>query len=94
MKRADAQTEPFAILEPLVRFSREELLARAALRPVGEILDCADFHLCCRCASLAALNEGAEPPAGLDAGVLAERHRAFIWLIEGGGDWDDVAARA
>ncbi|MGA9581121.1 MAG: DUF4272 domain-containing protein [Allosphingosinicella sp.] len=94
MGKADAQTEPFAILEPLVRFSREELLARAALRPAGEILDYADLHLCRHCAALVALGEGADPPAGLDSGVLAERHRAFTWLIEGGGDWDAVVARA
>jgi hypothetical protein len=94
MRRADAQTEPFAILEPLVRFRREELLARAALRPAGEILDCADLHFCYQCASLLALDEGTEPPAGLDSSVLLERHRAFTWLLEGGGDWDEVAARA
>ena len=94
MKRADAQTEPFAILEPLVYFRREELLARAAPRPAGEILDCADLHFCYQCASLLASDEGAEPPAGLDGGVLLERYRAFTWLIEGGGDWDEVVARA
>lgn len=93
MKRADAQTEPFAILEPLVGFHRQELLARAELRPVAEILDSADLHFCYRCAALLAQDEGVEPPAGLDFGVLLERHRAFTWLIEGGGDWDEVVAR-
>lgn len=93
MKRADAQTEPFAILEPLVHFRREELLGRAELRPVGEILDSADLHFCYQCAALLSQDEGTEPPAGLDYGVLLERHRAFTWLIEGGGDWDEVVAR-
>ncbi|HEX8467612.1 MAG TPA: DUF4272 domain-containing protein [Allosphingosinicella sp.] len=94
MKRPDSQTEPFEILEPLVRFRRDELLARAALRPAGEILDSADLHFCYQCASLLALDEGAEPPAGLDSLVLLERHRAFTWLIQSGGDWDEVTARA
>jgi hypothetical protein len=93
LKRADVQTEPFEILKPLVEFRRDELLARAELRPAGEILDSADLHLCYRCASLLALDEGVEPPAGLDPQVLLERHRAFAWLIEGGGDWDSVVAR-
>lgn len=94
MKRADAQSEPFEILEPLVHFRREELLARAALRPAGEILDCADLNFCYQLASLIARDAGVELPAGLDSGVLLERDRAFTWLIGGGGDWDPVAARA
>ena len=93
MKRADAQTEPFEILEPLLYFRREELLARAALRPAGEILDCADLNFCYQLASLIARDEGVEPPAGLDSGVLLERDRAFTWLVAGGGDWDSVVAR-
>jgi Domain of unknown function (DUF4272) len=93
MKRADAQTEPFAILKPLVELRREELLARSEMRPAAEILDLADLHYCYRCASLLALDEGVEPPAGLDPQVLLERHRAFTWLIGGGGDWDEVVAR-
>ena len=40
------------------------------------------------------LGQGADAPAGLDVGVLVERNRAFTWLIEGGGDWDEVVARA
>lgn len=94
MRRADAQIEPFAILEPIVHFRREELLARAELRPAAEILDFADLHFCYQCASLLALDEGVEPPAGLDSAVLLERDRAFTWLIGGGGDWDAVVARA
>lgn len=94
MSRPAAQTEPFAILRPLVQFRREELLARAELRPAAEILDSADLHFCYQCASLLALDEGVEPPADLDSGVLLERDRAFTWLIGGGGDWDAVVARA
>lgn len=94
MRRPDSQTQPFEILEPLVRFRREELLARAAFRPAGEIRDSADLHLCYHCASLLALDQGSEPPAGLDSQVLLERHRAFTWLVGGGGEWDEVAAQA
>jgi hypothetical protein len=91
LKRPDSQTEPFAILEPLVHFRREELLGRAMLRPGGELLDSADLHFCYECASRLTLDTGEPPPAGLDGGVLLERHYAFTWLIEGGGDWDSVA---
>lgn len=93
MKRADAQTEPFEIVEPLLHFRREELLAKAALRPAGEILDSADLNFCYQLASLIARDEGVDPPAGLDSAVLLERDRAFTWLIGGGGDWDPVVAR-
>ncbi|HEX8261807.1 MAG TPA: DUF4272 domain-containing protein, partial [Allosphingosinicella sp.] len=94
LKRPDAQSEPFDILKPLVHFRRHELLERAALRPAGELLDSADLHFCWECASRLALEEEAPPPAGLDGGVLLERHRAFTWLVQGGGDWDEAAARA
>ncbi len=93
MRRADAQTEPFEIVEPLFYFRREELLARAALRPAGEILDCADLNFCYQLASLIARDEGTEPPAGFDSAVLLERDRAFTWLVAGGGDWDSVVDR-
>lgn len=93
LKRPDVQTEPFELLKPLVHFRREELLERAERRPAGEILDAADLHFCWECASRLALEEGAPPAAGLDGGVLLERHRAFTWLIEGGADWDEIVAR-
>jgi hypothetical protein len=94
LPRPEAQTEPFAILEPLVHFRREELLARAAPRPAAEVLDSADLHFCYQCASILDLDSGQAPLPPLDWGVVVERHRAFTWLIEGGGDWDDVVARA
>lgn len=94
LKRPDAQTEPFEILQPLVNFRREELLAIAARRPAGEILDQADLHFCWECAARLALDAGEPAPAGLDGDVLLERHHAFTWLVEGGGDWDEVVARA
>lgn len=89
----DAQTEPFEILKPIVQWRREELLERAELRPAGEILDSADLNFCRECASRLALDAGEPSPAGLDGGVLLERHYGFSWLIEGGGDWDSLVAR-
>ncbi|MEA3063898.1 MAG: hypothetical protein QOJ27_326 [Sphingomonadales bacterium] len=93
LARPEGQTEPFELLMAFVPWRREELLARAALRPAAELLDAADLHFCYDEAFRAARREGRTPPEGLHRGVVMERRRGFSWLVEGGGDWDAVVAR-
>jgi hypothetical protein len=93
LRRPEGQTEPFELLMAFAPWPRDELLARAALRPAAELLDSADLHLCYDEAFRAARREGRPAPVGLDGGVVMERRRGFIWLVEGGGDWDAVVAR-
>jgi hypothetical protein len=72
--------------------SRKELLSKSGIRGKMEILDEADliyrYHWATRGAEL----KGKSPPAGLDPGVVYERHYALNWLIGYmGQEWDDVS---
>jgi hypothetical protein len=67
-------------------------LARATLRPAGEILDALDqtyrLHWAVRQATQV---ERRPVPAGIEPGVVAERHHALNWLVRrDDADWDDV----
>lgn len=68
----------------------ETFVRQARLRPAREILDETDLiyrmHWAVRQAGL----EGREPPAGLDAGIVMERHYALNWLTFYEDAWDDI----
>jgi Domain of unknown function (DUF4272) len=69
----------------------EGFRARSRLRPAGEILDEADLIYRYAWATTDARAKNQETPAGLDSGVVVERHHALNWLIGYlGRDWDDV----
>lgn len=71
---------------------RAGLIGGAKLRPAAEVLDEADFVYRAHWAVKDARVRGAQTPAGLDAGVVVERHRALNWLIGYMGQaWDDVS---
>ena len=70
---------------------REEFLKKAKLRSRKEILDAADlvyrYHWAVRDAQL----NRRKAPAGLDPGVVMERHYVLNWLVGYADlDWDDV----
>jgi hypothetical protein len=70
---------------------RDEFMNKAKLRPKSEILDAADliyrYHWAVRDAQL----NGRKAPAGLDPGVVMERHYVLNWLAGYSDlDWDDV----
>ena len=58
----------------------EELLAAAKLRPRKELLDQADLIYRLRWACEDARVMGMPAPAGIDSGVVLERHRSLFWL--------------
>ena len=69
----------------------EDFVGRAALRPADEILDATDFIYRCHWAVRQALLHGEEPAAGLEPGVVYERHYALNWLTKYGDvGWDNV----
>lgn len=69
-----------------------QFLAKAKLRPAAEILDQADFIYRCDWACVYARINRQEPAAGLNPGVVLERHRALNWLIRHrDAEWDDVS---
>lgn len=67
-----------------------EFISAATLRSTGEILDETDkiyrLHWAARDASL---NDRAVP-AGLQIGVIEERHRALNWLTFYADEWDEI----
>ncbi len=65
--------------------------SRARLRPTGELLDALDLTYRLHWAVTDARVNGREAPAGLEPGVVLERHYALNWLVrDGNADWDDV----
>jgi Domain of unknown function (DUF4272) len=67
------------------------LRAMAKLRPQTDLLDAADLIYRYNWAIVQAHLNGASAPAGLDDGVVHERHTALNWLIGYMGQaWDDV----
>ena len=80
-----------AMLNLLLPTPREEVAARARLRPGPAILDALDLHYRCHWACVDARVNGAEAPGGLHPGVVYERHRALNWLTRYRDQaWDDV----
>lgn len=70
---------------------RGGMLAKAKLRPIGEILDQADLIYRTHWAVTEARINSRPMPANLDRSVVYERHYALNWLIGClGQDWDDV----
>lgn len=71
---------------------REGFSKKASLRPQAEILDEADLVYRYHWAVVDARINGRAAPAGLDGGVVMERHYALNWLI-GYMDqaWDDIS---
>lgn len=70
---------------------REGFLRKAKLRSQSEILDAADLIYRYHWAAVDARIGNRETPAGLDGGVIMERHYSLNWLI-GYMDqsWDDI----
>lgn len=72
--------------------SLEALVEQSRPRPLEELLDQADLTLRYDWACVEARIHGEEPPAGLEPGVVTERHYALNWLVGhgGGADWDEI----
>ena len=71
--------------------STDIFIGRSDLRPLTEILDEADLVYRCHWAVKEAYARGEQPPAGLDRGVVIERHIALNWLrTYHSQSWDNV----
>lgn len=80
-----------AIARVAIDQADEALIAKAQLRPVGELLDALDAiyrrHWLVRQARL----DERDPPIGLHPSVVYERHYALNWLLRfDEQDWDEV----
>jgi hypothetical protein len=67
------------------------LLRGARLRAPGELLDALDLHYRLHWAVRQAQVDQREGPAGVDGGVVLERHYALNWLVRfEESEWDEV----
>lgn len=70
----------------------EGLRKKARLRPQADILDACDLIYRYHWAVVDARLKNAPAPAGLDSGVVYERHYALNWLVGYmDQDWDDIS---
>lgn len=70
----------------------KRFLEEARVRAAREILDEADLIYRYNWACVSARVKSQPAPAGLNAGIVVERHYALNWLIGyGGQDWDNIS---
>ena len=63
----------------------------ASLRPAAEVLDALDLTFRLHWATTEARSRKTPGPAGVEPGVVSERHYALNWLVHfEDADWDDV----
>lgn len=80
-----------ALAKAMLERGNHDFVDSAALRPTAEILDALDMHFRFHWATTDARGKKGPPPAGLEPGVVAERHYALNWLVRfEDAAWDDV----
>lgn len=80
------------LAETLRALGPDGLRRKARLRSQAELLDAADLIYRTNWAVVQARLDGTAPPAGLDPGVVYERHYVLNWLIGYGGQaWDNIS---
>ncbi|MFS2135150.1 DUF4272 domain-containing protein [Duganella sp. Dugasp56] len=88
---ADAICDVAAISRTVIERGTDGLRKQLAMRPAGELLDALDLHYRLHWATRQAILKKTPAPAGLNDGVLQERHLALNWLVRfEDRDWDDV----
>jgi hypothetical protein len=88
---ADAICDVSAISCTAIERGTEGLRKQPAARPASEILDALDLHYRLHWATRQAILKKNPAPAGLNDGVLQERHHALNWLVRfEDREWDDV----
>ncbi|ELX08306.1 hypothetical protein Jab_2c03520 [Janthinobacterium sp. HH01] len=88
---SDAICDVASISRTVIERGTEGLRKQLAMRPAVEILDALDLHYRQHWATRQAILKKAAAPAGLNDGVLQERHHALNWLVHfEDRDWDEV----
>ncbi|NYE60395.1 hypothetical protein FHW58_001547 [Duganella sp. 1224] len=87
----DAICDVASISSTVIERGTEGLRKQPVARAAGEILDALDLHYRLHWVSRQAILKKTPVPAGLNDGVLQERHHALNWLVRfEDRDWDDV----
>jgi hypothetical protein len=80
-----------ALAKMIVGLDAESFVSGTRLRGAGELLDALDLTYRLHWATTDARAKKAAVPAGVEPGVVAERHYALNWLTcFEGAEWDDV----
>jgi hypothetical protein len=80
-----------ALAKTMLALDQTRFATGASLRPTAAILGALDLHFRMHWATTDARIADERPPAGLEAGVVQERHYALNWLTRfEEADWDDV----
>lgn len=88
---ADAICDVSTISRTAIERGTEGLRTQPVMRSAEEVLDALDLHYRLHWASRQALLKKNAVPAGLNDGVLQERHHALNWLVRfEDREWDDV----
>ncbi len=92
LERPDSICDVTKAVSFLRENGRDGFLKKAKLRSQSEILDAADLIYRYHWAVVDARIHSREAPAGLDGGIVMERHYALNWLIGYmDQEWDDVS---
>jgi hypothetical protein len=87
----DGPCDAATVSRTLLERAEQVVGAKARLRPAAEILDALDLHYRLHWLVRQSRIDGKPLPAGLDAGVVSERHHALNWLTGfENADWDDT----
>jgi len=90
--RPDHTCDIHKTVAPLSSRTTEEFIKDAKLRSLAEILDAADLSYRYHGAVFDALMRNKKAPAGLNRGVVAQRHHALNWLVSYlNQPWESVA---
>ncbi len=80
-----------AIAEKMIGLDQAAFMNDASLLDASKILDALDLQFRLHWIVRQAQVDGTEVPAGVDGGVVMERHHALNWLVRfEDADWDDV----
>jgi hypothetical protein len=80
-----------AVARAMFEVKEQDFIAKAALRPIADLLDALDLHFRIHWAVRQSRLDGKERAPGIEAGIVAERHRALNWLVQfENSEWDEV----
>ena len=86
-----SQCDAVALADAVRGLDERVFVETAQLRDPKPLLDALDLTFRLRWAQAEARKTSAPPPAGIQPGVLMERHHALNWLVRfENADWDDV----
>lgn len=88
----DERCDLSSVLRLILSLPHEDLIGHAILRPVDQLLQAADLHVCLWWKLAVEGAAGRDISGGLDPGVIAERLHSLTWLLQLAGAAPEEAA--